>query len=128
MLHSSNKVNYFGAFYMVVSKVMTRNPYSVSVITPVKKALNKMNQLGIRHLLVIDNNRLLGLISNKDIPQYIKPQLTVFDIMTLNPICVKENDTVKYAKRLLSSYKIASLPVLDSNDYVVGIVTAYDLL
>lgn len=113
---------------MVVSKVMTRNPYSVSVITPVKKALNKMNQLGIRHLLVIDNNRLLGLISNKDIPQYIKPQLTVFDIMTLNPICVKENDTVKYAKRLLSSYKIASLPVLDSNDYVVGIVTAYDLL
>lgn len=111
---------------MIVQNVMTRNPYHVSVTDSVAKAAAVMQSANIRHLLVVDRGILIGIISINDIPQYIKPQLTVFDIMTPNPKCVQVSDNVKDARTLMYSLKVASLPVLQEGQ-LVGIVTLKDV-
>lgn len=111
---------------MLVEQVMTKNPYSVSSSSSVADAARLMNRNNVRHLLVVDHGRLQGIISVNDIPRHVKPQLTVFDIMTANPISVQATDSVDDARRLMSSYRVASLPVI-SGDHVVGIITASDV-
>jgi acetoin utilization protein AcuB len=110
---------------MLVKDIMTRNPQTISLMASVAEAVTLMNQLNIKHLLVVNGNMLVGIISIKDIPQYIKPQLTVFDIMTPNPICVQANENIQHAQNLLLSYNIASLPVLEGK-VLAGIVTTFD--
>lgn len=111
---------------MLVRSVMTANPICVTPRESAAAAAALMGSARIRHLLVVESGVLLGVISINDLPQYIKPQLFVIDIMTPNPICVEDTDTVDYARTLLSAHRIASLPVL-RNGRVVGIVTQADL-
>lgn len=112
---------------MLVRDIMTPYPYHVSAMDQVSKAYQLMTNANIKHLLVIDRGILIGIISINDIPKYIKPQLTVAEIMSVDPVCVQINDSIEYARELLSRFKIASLPVLDGSR-VAGIVTVYDIL
>lgn len=111
---------------MLVENVMTHNPICVSSGDTVAAASALMRSQGIRHLLVADHGALLGILSIKDIPQFIKPQLFVFDIMTPNPIAVQATVTTDNARRLMQSHGVASLPVLRGSR-LVGIVTVSDL-
>ena len=54
-----------------VSLVMTRNPHHVAPSTTVEEAMSLMRKNAFRHLPVVDQGRLVGLISIRDLNQWL---------------------------------------------------------
>lgn len=80
-----------------------------------------------------ENNCICGLVTDRDIilravacDKDVK-DTTVSDIMTTNVCTCAENDEITNAQSKMSSYQIRRLPVCDSNNHVVGILTLGDL-
>ena len=125
-----------------VRELMTPTPISVSPNTPVDEARALMQQHRIRHLPVLDNERLVGMISDRDIrlvlPSpatslsvyeigYLLTRLTVAEIMTRFPITIAPDRPVTEAVRRMLANKVGALPVV-AEGKVVGIVTRTNLL
>ena len=127
---------------MKVRELMTREPLSVSLDTPVVDARRTMLEHRFRHLLVTDGGRLAGIITDRDIRlnlpspatslsvweiNYLLARMTVASVMTTGVITVDpERDAVE-AARIMLDHKIGALPVVDAGR-VVGIMTETDIL
>ena len=94
------------------------------------------------HLLVIEEERLVGILSGKDLYKALSPflgsgsenqrdrdtlQRRVHQVMTREPITISPQGSITEASELLLTHAISCLPVLE-NGQVVGIVTWRDLL
>jgi CBS domain-containing protein len=55
-------------------------------------------------------------------------QLTVADVMTIDPVVVAVEATLETAEELLESYRISGLPVVDATGRLVGVISQSDLL
>jgi CBS domain-containing protein len=118
----------------VVGDWMTRTPITVTEDCPVRFALGQMQRDGVRHLLVLDGDRLAGILSNRDVRRLALddpgPSLLlgpVRAIMTEDPVTVAPEMAVTLAARLLLEHRIGALPVRDG-DRIVGIFTTADAL
>jgi CBS domain-containing protein len=120
---------------------MTRNPVFISPKTTLPEAHKLMRELRIRRLLVVERGRLMGIVTFGDLRQAepsetdllrkfemkdLLAKQTVEKIMTWEPITVLPEMTLRQAARLMLTYKIAGLPVVES-DQVVGIITESDI-
>lgn len=127
---------------MRVRDVMTSAPISVPPSTPVHEARNLMQQHRIRHLPVLDNGRLVGIVTDRDIRlvlpspatslsvweiNYLLARLTVGKVMTPSPITVAPDRDVTEAISLMLTHKIGALPVIETQR-LVGILTRTNLL
>jgi CBS domain-containing protein len=117
-----------------VSDWMTRAPITVPEDCPLRLALGQMERDGVRHLLVLDGDRLSGILSNRDVRRLAlqdpRPSLLsepVRSIMTEDPVTVAPETSVTMAARLLLERRIGALPVRDG-DEIVGIFTTADAL
>ncbi len=94
-------------------------------------AWTRMQRKRIRHLVVVDGTRLLGVISDRDLGgrdgAAVRRGRTVRDLMTENVATASPTTTLRQAANLMRGRLIGSLPVLDDGR-VVGIVTATDVL
>jgi CBS domain-containing protein len=93
-----------------------------------------MESTGVRHLLVVDGDRLTGIVSNRDVRRLFgsatcPAPLTepVSRIMTEGPVTVPADTPIAVAARLLLDGRIGALPVREA-ERVVGIFTAADAL
>merc|ERR1719232_536851 len=88
----------------------------------------------LKAALVVDNSKLLGIVSFKDImtraiAKELPMELTdVTTIMTHNPECVTPNTTVLEALQVMHDHKFLSMPVCEENGAVVGIVDVMDVI
>lgn len=112
---------------MIIKQIMTSNLICISPFASAAEASSLMIKFRVRRLLVVENNILIGLISHNDLPQQIKPQLSVKDIMTINPVSVNENADISEAAIIMQQLNIGSLPVINDYGNAVGIITNYDL-
>lgn len=128
---------------MLVRDMMQSNPVTVSPETPISSIGDLMSQHRIRHLPVVAGERLLGLISDRDLKASAasvavarrgkkrdEPSaaiLTARDLSRATIFTVAPGTPVEDAARLLAEHRIGSLPVLDG-DRFVGIVTDTDVL
>jgi CBS domain-containing protein len=100
---------------------------------PVERALARMREAHIRHLLVLDGDRLVGIVSSRDLGRLAHAAAPaaglgpVRTIMTENPVTVAPETPVTVAARLLLESKIGALPVRD-DESIVGIFTVSDAL
>ncbi|HMK66692.1 MAG TPA: CBS and ACT domain-containing protein [Thermodesulfobacteriota bacterium] len=111
----------------MVKKVITIPPHCALV-----EALTLMKQYSIRHLPVVENKVLLGLISESDLRQCLlssslMEEMSLNQIMIKNPITIGSNESMEEAARLIYRYKIGGLPVVDRGK-LVGILTTPDIL
>ncbi len=106
---------------------MTKNLVCVSPYTTVAETSSIMIKHRLRRVLVVENNFLIGIVTYNDIPQNIKPQLSVKDIMTINPVTINENSDVLEAAQIMKNLNIGSLPVINNLGQAVGIITSFDL-
>ena len=80
-----------------------------------------------------DDNCVVGLITDRDIilrsiacdKDVCKTKVT--DVMTCNPCCCSPNTTIDEATKVMSNSQIRRMPVCDSNNKIVGILTLGDL-
>jgi acetoin utilization protein AcuB len=113
---------------------MTRAPVSVPPDAPVARVAGLMRAGGIRHVLVLDGDRLAGIVSNRDVrgllvegESAVLPGSPVARVMTEHPVTVAADAPLTLAARVLLDRKIGALPVLDG-DRVVGILSLADVL
>ena len=120
---------------------MTRNPITVTSKTTLPDAHKLMTEKKIRRLPVVDNGKLVGIITRGDVRgaepsgattlsiyelHYPLSKLTVGEIMTKHPMTVFPETPVYEAAQLMLQHKVAGLPVVDDGR-VVGILTESDI-
>ena len=127
---------------MNVSELMTVCPITTSPETPVLEARQLMIDKRIRHLLVTEGPKLVGIIADRDVRlnlpspatslsvweiNYLLARLTVESAMTKSVVTVGPRRDAREAAQLMLDHKIGALPVVDGGS-LVGIVTETDLL
>ena len=110
---------------------MNKNIITISPDAGLKDAIEIMHHHSIRHLPVLDNDKMLGFVTESNLRQYLLTDmmndLSMADVMIINPITIDPNASVDSAARLIYQYKIGGLPVLEKRR-LVGIITITDIL
>jgi acetoin utilization protein AcuB len=121
---------------------MTVPPITTGPDTLVVEARQLMSNRRIRHLLVTDGPKLLGIITDRDMRlnlpspatslsvwdiNYVLARMTVASVMTKSVITVESGRDALVAAHLMLDHKIGALPVVEAGS-VVGIITETDLL
>jgi acetoin utilization protein AcuB len=127
---------------MQVRDLMTQSLITVSPGTSVTEAKAMMSKDRIRHLLVTDGGKLVGLVTDRDIRlnlaspatslsvwelNYLLARLTVGDVMTKSLITIAPDRDAGEAARMMLEHRIGALPVLDGTR-LVGILTETDIV
>ena len=98
---------------------------SISPDETIDYALFLMEKKGVDGLPVVEDGKVIGVVSKKDIA--VKRGKIVAEIMTSDPITVPESVTAEEALKLMFEHRIDRLPVVNSEGKLVGIITMSDL-
>jgi dTDP-glucose pyrophosphorylase len=98
----------------------------VKINTPIRVAIERLNKVGIKIALVLDDNyRLLGTISDGDFRRGILSGLSLEDtvekIMNKNPRTVSEGVGRLEILKVMTDTKILQIPIIDKNNFVIGL-------
>ena len=117
----------------MVRDVMTRNPEVVSPDAKIAAVARKMRDLDVGALPVCDGERLLGMVTDRDISVRVTAEgkdpneTPVRQAMSAELTWVFEDETARSAATIMSQRQIRRLPVMDRNDKLVGIVALGDV-
>jgi acetoin utilization protein AcuB len=117
---------------MKVAEWMVKNPIVVTLDQKVQDCVDLMREHSIRHLPVVENQRLIGLVTESDLREVflasLVEDLTVEGVMITEPLTVTPDTEIEDAAKLIYYHKIGGLPVVDEYSQVVGILTVADLV
>lgn len=121
---------------------MTSPVITVTPSSPISHAHQIMKQNDIRRLPVVEDDKLVGIITIGDVREaspsdattlsiwelnYLWAQLTVEKIMTRNPITISEDTPIVDAAQIMLEHKVSGLPVVDAGKKLLGILTESDI-
>jgi acetoin utilization protein AcuB len=126
---------------MYVGRRMTLNPITATPETTHSQAFKLMQEHDIRHLPILDHDRLVGIVTDKDLLK-AEPSpattLSIYEVYALldnlklrsimvTPVyTVEENCPLEEAARILMQHKITGLPVM-RGERLMGIITEMDI-
>ena len=115
-----------------VSTVLQPAP-EVSPALNLPEVAERMISTGFRAIPVVKDKRLVGIISRSDLVRaLVKAKSleasTAREFMTPNPQCVAEDDTVEHAVQIMRSLGERSIPVVDRNRHLKGVVGLKDIV
>lgn len=126
---------------MLVGKRMSSPVITISPQLPVNEAINLMRQKHIRRTPVVQDGKIVGIVSDKDLLNaspaqasslsvwelnYLLSKIQVKDVMTRKVLTITEDTPIEEAARIMADNKIGGLPVVHG-DEVVGMITETDL-
>jgi acetoin utilization protein AcuB len=114
---------------MKTSTAMTRAVVVVSPTVGLPAARRLMERMNIRHLPVVIDGRLVGIVSDRDLlgrPEGVDPG-TCGEVMTPSPLTCSPDSSVGTVAAMMIEHKIDSLPVV-LGERLIGLVTSTDLL
>ena len=121
---------------------MTQDVKTIGPDTNVPEAHRIMTQNNIRRLPVMDDDKLVGIVTRGDVRgaeasdatslsiwelNYLLSQLEISKVMTKRPITISAESTIREAAQTMLDNKISGLPVVDERGKVVGIITESDI-
>ncbi len=109
---------------------MIRNPITLMPNKTIAEALEIMKKYRISGIPIVDgNNKLVGILTNRDLRFEPNKKLKVSDLMTTeNLITAPLGTTLEKAEIILQKYKIEKLPVVDKSGTLKGLITFKDIL
>jgi len=125
-----------------ISSIMTREVVTLNLEDTLYSAEKRMKKNHIRHMPVVNKEKLIGLISLADLQRVsfidaygkegtedtpIYNMLDINDLMIKKPLTASPQTTILEVSKLLASKEFHSLPVVEE-DKLVGIITTTDLL
>ena len=128
---------------MFVASRMTQHPVSVTSDTTIQQADRLMKKHKFHRMPVVDNGKLVGYFSDRDIMRVapspattlskfeirsLLDKISVKDIMHDKVITVKDDATIEEAALIMYQNKVGGLPVVSQVGALVGIITATDIL
>lgn len=110
---------------MRVREWMTSDPVTVTPDTPLDEVRRRLDQGGFRHLPVVSDGWLTGIVSDRDVRSGADG--TAEAVMSTSVQRIDADETVEAAARQMLSRRISALPVV-SGESLVGIITTTDCL
>ncbi len=120
---------------MILREIMHTDLITVNPHTKLCEAYKTMNANNIRHLPVLDGEKLVGIITDRDLryatsklaEHPFSPESEVSEIMQKQVYTAHPNDPIENAAKIMRNLKISSL-LITEEEKLVGIVTGIDLL
>ena len=108
---------------------MIIDPVVMKINTFVKDAKDNMSKFKIGGIPIIDDDgKLLGIVTNRDLRFEHNGMRPISEVMTTeNLITVKEGTSLEDAEGILQNHKIEKLPVINSDNVLVGLITFRDI-
>lgn len=121
---------------------MSVDPVTVAPNDSLQRVVELLRRRDIRAVPVVEDGRLIGIVTDRDVRQVAPAyplfrdedeirryteNLTVTAAMTADPMTVAVDAPLVEAAKILETYRISSLPVLDRHR-LVGIISVMDLL
>ncbi len=126
-----------------VSEIMTTDLVTVNTDDGLLKAQELFDQNQIRHLPVVESEKLVGILSKTDLMRLsfgstygendydvdntVFEMLTIGQVMKNKPVSVSPEKTVRQVAEMLTEEEFHALPVVDQ-DKLVGLVTTTDII
>jgi CBS domain-containing protein len=125
-----------------VREWMTTPVVTVTPMHSISNAHQVMKENGIRRLPVVENDRLVGIITIGDVREaspsdattlsiwelnYLWAQLTVERVMTRKLLTISPDSSILDAAELMLDHKISGLPVVDAQNKLIGMITESDI-
>jgi acetoin utilization protein AcuB len=114
---------------MLIGRWMTRNPVTVGPNQTLAEARRMMEKGNFRRLPVVESERLVGIITDRDLRQHIgQLEHTRVDAIMAKPvITATPGMLLDQAANIFVKHKVGGLPVMEGGK-LVGIITAIDML
>lgn len=117
---------------MKINQVMTRDVQTVTPDQTAREAASFMLRADAGSIPVTDGDRLIGMITDRDIAvrgtaKGLGPDCAVREPMTSEIVCAREDDDAESVAQRMSEAQVRRLPVLDGDDRLVGMVSLGDL-
>ena len=108
---------------------MIYDPITITPSKTVKDALALMKEYKIGGIPVVDENRiLLGIVTNRDLRFELKMKKVISEVMTFENIVTTNAGTdLEQAAAILQEHKIEKLPVVNSDNKLIGLITYKDI-
>lgn len=129
---------------MVVSEIMSADPFAVKASEPIGRVMKKFAEADVRHLPVVDDGSLVGIVSDRDLrsfapsalmelehPREIEKLLSrpISSVMSSDVVSVDPETDVSEVIDLMLEQKVGAVPVTESDsDKLIGIVSYMDVL
>lgn len=128
---------------MLVREIMTKHPTCVQAHQSIREAMHLLAELDARHLPVLDDGEVVGMVSDRDLRAFAPPLIfdsensrsskdfekAVVEIMSTDVLSVEPESSVQELIDLLVENKVGAVPVLDPlENTLVGIVSYIDIL
>ena len=116
---------------MLVSAIMNENPAQVSPQSALGEALEMMATHKTRHVVVVENESVVGILSDRDLAVHYTPENTpgeswdamkVRQVMSARPVTIGSKAELREAARMLLREAVSALPVVD-NGKLVGLLS-----
>lgn len=108
--------------------------YSVTASDTMLSALQLMSEKGIGALLVLDDKRIDGIVTERDYARKIALRgrssavTQVGEVMTRKVHCVSPDQTSEECMSLMTSHRIRHLPVVDAHQQLLGLISIGDIV
>jgi acetoin utilization protein AcuB len=127
---------------MLVKDWMSKKVVTIDGNDSMQDAIKLLKECKIRMLPVTKNDKLVGIVTDRDLKRasasdatsldihellYLISRIKVKNIMTKDPITVPPNYTIEETAELLLNKKISGVPVVDHSRNIVGIITQTDI-
>jgi acetoin utilization protein AcuB len=128
---------------MIVRDIMTRRVVTVELDDQLETVKNIFDKMQFHHLLVVEDAKLFGVVSDRDLLKALSPNLgtstesfkdratlnkRVHQIMSRDPISLKPEASVQDAIRVFNTHRISCIPIVDEENKPVGILSWRDIL
>lgn len=129
---------------MVAEELMSPSPFVVQVTDSVRRVMTKLTESDVRHLPVVDQGRLVGMVSDRDLRRLIDPSFDLAPasaarsdvleqpisvLMSSDVISVQPEAEVEEVIDLLVEHKIGAVPVTEPDSLkLLGIISYVDVL
>lgn len=116
-----------------IAELMSRNVHVVEPQESLQRAAQLMQSLDVGSLPVSDGQRLLGMVTDRDITiRGVASGMTpdgacVSDVMTTEVSCCREDQDAQEVMQMMGDRQVRRLPVVDADQRLVGIVSLGDL-
>jgi IMP dehydrogenase len=104
------------------------DPIILSPNETVSQARQTMAQYGISGLPIVEDDKLVGILTNRDLRLYEGPECKVKEIMTTKLITAPEGTPLVKAREILHKNKVEKLLLVDDNFALRGLITMKDIL
>ena len=127
---------------MLVGNWMTKDVISVDVNDSMQDAARLIRRHKIKRLPVMENGKLVGIVTDRDLKRasasdvttleihellFLLSEIKISDIMTKDPITIPLDYTIDEAAQILLEHKLSGAPVVDDEGQVAGVITQTDI-